>query len=183
MPPAGLAGSIFTEWCGERPRCIGVLDRLVDTEFAELVELAFECVWWWWWIDRIDEIDELVDFLPRSPVDGRRTAVERGVIGDGDSDCRLCHESMPATLVSNLAGVAFSRCADDDDDDNPKLSTLSMPPVVGNGGSSLWSLFCDRAAVDTVGDTPSGVAWWCLLVCGRGLWSLYLLLVLAPSLP
>jgi hypothetical protein len=37
---------------------------------------------------RMEDTDDDVDFLPRSPVLERRK-VERGVNGDGESDCRL----------------------------------------------------------------------------------------------
>lgn len=36
----------------------------------------------------MDETDEDVDLRPRSPAEERRI-VDRGVMGDGDNDCRL----------------------------------------------------------------------------------------------
>ena len=82
----GVFGRTFTEWCGERPPAMGVL--VVETEPLELVELAFECVWWWCGIVRMEDNEEEVDFLPRRPVDARRIE-ERGVTGPGDNDWRL----------------------------------------------------------------------------------------------
>lgn len=38
----GVAGRTLTEWCGLRPVCMGVLDRLVETELVEEVEEALE---------------------------------------------------------------------------------------------------------------------------------------------
>jgi len=66
----------------------------VDTDPAELVDDALEWEWWWWCIERTDEMDEDVDFLPRRPAEERRI-VERGVNGDGDSDCRLYDCDVP----------------------------------------------------------------------------------------
>ena len=78
----GVAGSTITECCGYR----GVL--VVDAIELDDVDDALECVWWWWWIDRTEETDDDVDFLPRSPADGRRNE-ERGVTGDGDNELRF----------------------------------------------------------------------------------------------
>ncbi len=41
----GVAGKTLTEWCGEFVRPSGVLD--VEMDPVELVDEAFECVWWW----------------------------------------------------------------------------------------------------------------------------------------
>jgi hypothetical protein len=38
----------------------------------EEVEEALECVWWWWGIERMEETEEEVDFLPRRPPLERR---------------------------------------------------------------------------------------------------------------
>ena len=79
----------MTLWWGDVPRwCRVDLDMAVETEPLELVEDALEWEWWWWWIERIDETDEDVDFLPRRPVEDRLMA-DRGVSGEGDNDCRL----------------------------------------------------------------------------------------------
>ena len=39
-------------------------------------------------MDLTEDTDEDVDFRPRRPAEGRRTA-DRGVMGDGERDCRL----------------------------------------------------------------------------------------------
>lgn len=47
-------------------------------------------------MERTEDTDDEVDFLPRKPADERRM-VERGVKGTGDTDCRL-YEDDVATL-------------------------------------------------------------------------------------
>ena len=87
----GVAGSTLTEWCGLRLACRADFETDVETELLEEVELALLWEWWWvWCIERIEETDEEVDFLPRRPaVPDARRIVERGVSGDGDRDCLL----------------------------------------------------------------------------------------------
>ena len=90
LPEVGVAGRTLTEWCGLRG-CSGVLEMEVDMEPLEDVELALLWLWWWvWCMDLMEETDDEVDFLPRSPAepDARRT-VDRGVNGDGESERRL----------------------------------------------------------------------------------------------
>ena len=91
LPVVGVAGRTLTEWCGLRG-WRGVLEMVVEMEPLEEVELAL--LWLWWWVlcmDRMEETEDEVDFRPRSPAgpEVRRTAVARGVSGEGESERRL----------------------------------------------------------------------------------------------
>lgn len=70
----GVAGSTFTDECGDLVLWCPDTDTAGEaTEVvAEDVDDALECVWWWCGIDRIEDTEEDVDFLPRRPPEERR---------------------------------------------------------------------------------------------------------------
>lgn len=121
----GVAGRTLTEWWGLRPVCMGVFDMLVETELVDDVDDALEWVWWCaWCMDLTEDTDEDVDFRPRRPAEERRTA-DRGVMGDGERDCRLyecpvgtrrCTEGPPEVEkpgVDGLLSPLGAGCPDD----------------------------------------------------------------------
>jgi hypothetical protein len=71
----GVAGRTLMLLCGD---LVSLCEWLPDTEAEgeamdiEEVEEALECVWWWWGIERMEETEEEVDFLPRRPPLERR---------------------------------------------------------------------------------------------------------------
>lgn len=100
---------------------MGVLDMFVETELVEDVDEALEWLWWWlvWCMERIEDTDEEVDLRPRRPAEDRRI-VDRGVMGDGDSECRLYEPLVGARRwlcelrpgVEKPAAVGLSRLPD-----------------------------------------------------------------------
>ena len=64
----GVPGSTLTlEW-GDLVLCAVTL-TVGDVMDAEDVDEALECEWWWCGIERMEDTDEDVDFLPRRPPD------------------------------------------------------------------------------------------------------------------
>jgi hypothetical protein len=64
----GVPGSTLTlEW-GDLALCPATL-TVGDVMDAEDVEEALECEWWWCGIERMEDTEEEVDFLPRRPPD------------------------------------------------------------------------------------------------------------------
>jgi hypothetical protein len=71
LEDVGVAGSTFTEECGER--CFEPeTDTAGEAMEAEEVEDAFEWEWWWCGMERMEDIDEEVDLRPRRPPEERR---------------------------------------------------------------------------------------------------------------
>ena len=71
----GVAGSTLMLLWGDLVSLCGWLpdtDTAGEAMDAEDVDEALECEWWWCGIERIEDTDEDVDFLPRRPPDDLR---------------------------------------------------------------------------------------------------------------
>jgi hypothetical protein len=91
----GVAGSTLTLLCGDFVCLCPETETEGDPMDIEDVEDAFECEWWWCGIERMEDTDEEVDFLPRRPPEERRYE-ERGVSGAGLAERR---RALPEPLV------------------------------------------------------------------------------------
>lgn len=68
----GVAGRTLMELWGDLVSLWPEMDTAGEVMDIEDVEEALEWVWWWWGIERMDETEEDVDFLPRRPPLDRR---------------------------------------------------------------------------------------------------------------
>jgi hypothetical protein len=173
-PMVGVAGRTLTEWWGLRvDEGSGVLETEVETEPLEEVDEALLWEWWWAWCsERTDETEDEVDLRPRRPVgpDERRTA-ERGVRGEGESECRLYEPD-----VCRRGGL-------------PGIGGVVSPGELGEGAEepappaaaaffAAYPLATTPLGRLTVGAVDAEMLVGYLLVCGRGLFSFDF-----PSLP
>jgi hypothetical protein len=86
----GVAGRTFMLLWGDLPCLLEYpdTDTAGEATDADEVDEALECEWWWRGMERIEDMDEDVDFRPRRPPEDRRYE-DRGVNGAGDADSRL----------------------------------------------------------------------------------------------
>lgn len=101
-----MAGSTLTDAWGDFDEdlwCVcpdtDTAGEAIEAEALE-VEEALECVWWWCGIERILEIEDDVDFLPRRPPEDLLYD-PRGVNGDGDTLGRF---PLPLVFIRGRAG-------------------------------------------------------------------------------
>lgn len=67
----GVAGRTFTEECGDFVLWPET-ETAGEASEAEDVDEALECEWWWCGMERMEDMDDDVDFRPRRPPEERR---------------------------------------------------------------------------------------------------------------